>query len=267
MKTIIILILIGLAMNISLSAQDDISKSVWRSKEIKIDGIHNDWNIPLSFYNKIIGMKFDISNNSSHLFLFLMTNEPMKINKLINSGMLIQISSKEKGRKFSASINIPGVQFESEVNQKDPNEKKSSNEFLLLVSKYKLQLPGIKTKGFKTKNGDLPLFDNNGISIGIGADSIKNLCYEISLPLNELMVENLLQLNEILQLNIKVNALTIPGEDKKKRDEGISSNRTYAGMYGYVYRPTYMYGPAGSGEVNDIFKDNTYKLKFKLTGN
>jgi hypothetical protein len=268
-----ILSILIIYFSLHLQAQDDISKSEWQSNEIKIDGKYDDWKIPFKSFDKNIGMKFEISNNNSHLFIFLMTIDPMKMSKLINSGMQIQISSKEKGRKFSASINIPGVQFEDQLNQKNPqaeqkkpNEKSSINDFIVLVSKYKLQLPGIKTKGFKTKNGDLPLIDKNGISVGIAADSIQNLCYEISLPFKELLAENLFQFNEVVQLNIKVNALVIPGEDKKN-DEGISSNRTYAGMYGYVNNYRYMYGPSGAGEVNDMFRDNTSKFKFRLTHN
>ena len=56
-------------------------------------------------------------------------------------------------------------------------------------------------------------------------------------------------------------------EDKKNNDAAISSNRTYAGMYGYVNNYRYMYGPSGSREENDMFRENTFKFKFRLTGN
>jgi hypothetical protein len=265
MKTIKIALLLTLIFKLSLSAQDDISKSDWRSKEIRIDGSHKDWNIPFKYYDKTIEMTFDISNNSTHLFLFFMTNDPMKMNKIISAGWQIQLSTKEKSKKFSSVINIPGVQFESEVSQIDPNRKRTINDFIIMVNKYKLQLPGIKAKGFKTKNGDLPVIDKNGISIGIGADSVRNLCYEISIPLNELITDKLLKLTEILQLNVRINAMEVPGEEN--RDQGISNNRPYTGMEGYVHYPSYMYGNPGMEEVNDFFKANNYKLKFRLAGN
>jgi len=123
-------------------------------------------------------LTFDIVNDESHLYLFFMSNDPKEISKIVSSGWQIQLSSKEKNKKFSSVLSVPPVDFgEQQQALKGPDDKNTANEFKVLVSKYKLQLTGIVTKGFKTKNGELPLTQPDGINVGISSDSLLNLCY------------------------------------------------------------------------------------------
>jgi len=83
-------------------------------------------------------------------------------------------------------------------------------DFKNQISIYKMDLPSVKTKGFITNNGDIPLTNKDGINIGIGIDSAQKIVYEIAIPVKELMEEDKLQLNELISLDITVNALTKP---------------------------------------------------------
>ena len=272
MKIIIPGLYLILAINPGLQAQDNISKSDWKPTGLIIDGNNKDWNLAFNFYDKSTGLQFDISNNSSHIFLFFMTNDNMKMTKMINAGWQIQLSSNEKSKKFSATIIFPAVTILENENVIDQNsirsDIRSDMDFNSLINEYKLFLPGIKTKGFKTKNGDLQLIDTTGINIAIGSDSLNNLCYEISIPLNELIESNLIKLNELVQMNIKINPIKISAEDKKGNSEDLYGSRYYRQGTGSMNRS---YGQGiqnyGTPYVGDMLQYNNARQEFRLTGN
>ena len=266
MKFIIAGLCLILAINAGLQAQD-ISKSDWRSTGLIVDGNNTDWILPFNFYDKSTGLSFDISNNSSHIFLFFMTNDNMKMKKMINAGWQIQLSSNEKNKKFSATISFPAVAILETENVIDQNTIRSDMDLNSWINEYKLFFPGIKTKGFKTKNGDLQLIDTTGINIAIGTDSLKNLCYEISIPLNELLENNLINLNEVLQMNIKINPMKIH-EGEKKYNEDLYGSRNYGQGPGSIGRG-YNQGTQNyeTPYVGDMLQYNYAKQAFRLTGN
>ncbi len=122
--------------------------------------------------------------------------------KIMKAGWSIELSSSEKKRKFNASITFPKIE--------DPNINMRA-DFTNQVRYYKMDLAVIKTKGFLTNNGDIPLTNKDGINIGIGSENEQKIIYEIAIPIKELMEEDKLQLNELITLDVTVNALDKPG--------------------------------------------------------
>lgn len=254
-----------LAINSGLKGQDNISKSDWNSSRLNIDGNNKDWLLPFNFYDRSTGLKFDISNNSSSIYLFFMTNDNIKIMKMMNAGWQLQLSSNEKNKKFSSTIIFPAVPVLDKITGE--NTIQTDMDFNSLVNEYKMFLPGIKTKGFKTKNGELPLVDTAGINIAIGTDSLKNLCFEISIPLSELIDADLIRLNEVLQLNIRLNGMKIPAEEKNNNNDPYGSGNYGRGSssmsrgYGQGM-PNY-----GNPYTGDLLLYNNARQSFRLTGN
>lgn len=231
MEKIFISLLAFLAIALHSFAQSDVSNARWKSEEIIIDGNDNEWEKPLNFYDEKSGILYAICNDKNNLYLDFSVNDEMKMRKMMGSGWTIELSSKEKNKKFKASLIFPAIKMNGMRNMKnaDPMERISSEN--LMVKSYKLKLQSVATKGFKFCQSELPLSNKSGIDIGIGENSDQYLVYEIAIPLKELFDENSLHLNELMTLNITVNALSRPeGGSSYSGERSAGGGRQGGGM-------------------------------------
>lgn len=195
----------------SLPAQEDVSSAKWQSNKIIIDGNDTEWKQPFGLFDNKSGLVFTLTNDNKNIYLCFTDNEEMKAEKLMKAGWTLEFVSSEKKRKFDAFISFPKTN--------DPNINMRA-EFKNQVSLYKMDMPAVKTKGFLTNNGDVPLNNKEGINIGIGLDSAQKIVYEMAIPIKELMEEDKLQLNELITLDITVNALDKPRESGSDKGAG-----------------------------------------------
>ncbi len=209
-----------IALSFNSLAQSDVSKSRWNSKQITIDGNDREWAKPLNFYDDKTGLLFAISNDNKNLYFAFSCNNEFKMRKLMNTGWSVELSSKEKNRKFKATLSFPAVKMEG-IGQKRPGsefEKKvPGNPF---INGYQLQ--SVITKGFLSGQAQIKLHNRGGIDIAVGADSLQNLVYEIAIPVKELMSENLVQLNELITMSVTVNAMERPNGGGSQSGRGGS---------------------------------------------
>lgn len=199
------------ALTFSLTAQSDISRSRWKTAEIRIDGNDKEWVKPLNFYDNGSGLWYAISNDNQNLYLVFSVNDQMKMRKLMRSGWSVELSSKEKKKKFDAILRFPEVKMAGKGYQRESNEMENRAEGNLMIKDYRAQIPDILINGFKSGQTELKPSSRKGIQLGIGADSDQNLIYEIAIPLQELMPEDRIKLDELITLNVNVNAMTRPG--------------------------------------------------------
>lgn len=263
-------ILLGTALLsvLSLSAQEDVSSAKWQANKIIIDGNDNEWEKPFGLFDNKSGMVFTLTNDHKNIYLCFTDNEEMKAEKLMKAGWTLELSSSEKKRKFTASIAFPKVD--------DPNINMRS-EFKNQISIYKMDLPSVKTKGFLTNNGDIPLSNKDGINIGIGIDSAQKIVYEIAIPIKELMEEDKLQLNELINLDITVNALTKPaGSTSGTVEGGGSRGFGGGGRMGGMGGGRMGGGRRGGGSMerdnsasdrSGLYDKSGFKQKFRLVSN
>ena len=193
MKQISLTFLAFIALTFSLSAQSDVSRSRWKTQEISIDGNDKEWEKPLNFYDDHTGLMYAISNDHQNLYLVFSVNDAMKMMKLMRSGWSIELSSKEKKRKFVATLNFPEVQMAGKGYQRGNNEKENRAEGNLMIKAYQSMMPNISINGFRSGQTELKLNSRKDIQIGVGNDSEQNLIYEIAIPLKELFSFNHLQ--------------------------------------------------------------------------
>ena len=208
MKTVILAFLACLAF--ALQSQAQVSQSKWQSQELVADGNDQEWSKPLNFYDTNSGFMYAIRNNRNTIFLDINVTDPMKMRKAMNAGWSLELSSKAKNKKFKAMITFPATPMAGMKNRdsgEQPNRMQAENP---MISSYKLQIKEVPVHGFISNQNSVPLHANSGICIGIGQSSENSLVYEIAIPIGELMAENSIQLNELIQLNINVNALTRP---------------------------------------------------------
>ena len=211
-------------LSFNVLAQSDVSKARWKSKEIVIDGNDREWTKPLNFYDDKTGLLFAICNDNRFLYFAFTCNDEMKMRKIMSAGWSVELSSKEKNKKFNAILTFPAVKMAGMGKKRSDyqfEKKVAGNPF---IEAYRSQLQTITIKGFQTNQTELRLNDRNPsaerIDIAVGADSAQNIVYEIAIPLKELMIENSVQLNELITLNVAVNSLDRPSSGGGRSGRG-----------------------------------------------
>jgi uncharacterized membrane protein YgcG len=264
-----------LMLSINLAAQDDVSQAKWQTSKIITDGSNDEWNKPLNLYDGNTGLLFAITNDSKVLNICFTGNDERKISKLMKAGWSIELSSKEKKKKFSTSIVFPAVEMISAPGKNDDLIKSARPDFKNITAMYKLDLRGVKTSGFVNANGDIPLLNNDGINIGVGSDSTQAIIFELAIPFKELLPEDKLQFNEEMTLEVTVNALKKPAATGNENSAGRGS---YGGGGGRMGGGAGRMGGGrrgggGSGaersnsdaaERNLLFEKISFKQKFRL---
>jgi len=264
----------------SLFAQSDVSPSKWKPGEIVIDGVANEWYSPLNFYDDKTGLNYAICNDKQYLyFVFTCPNE-MKMRRIMSAGWAIQLISKEKNKKFKASLTFPGVKMAWIGDRRDANPAEQKITVNPIVSVYQAKISAVDAKGFQTNQGELRLNNRSGINIAIGADSLQHIVFEMAIPLRELYAQNRLQLNELITLNITVKAMERPSFNNGNNG-GVSPNGAIAGMGGGrggrggmgggMSRGGMSRGGSShensSGDRSGMFEQASFKQKFKLVQN
>lgn len=268
-----------LALTLSGWTQSDVSKARWKSKEIVVDGNDHEWIKPLNFYDDKSGLLFAICNDKANLYFAFTVNDEMKMRRLMSSGWSIEISSKEKERKFNATLNFPGVNMTG-MNRRsgDQFEKKVAGN--PLIDAYRLQLQSVAVKGFQSDQTSLQLNDHNGIDIAIGTGSTLFIVYEIAIPFSELMASHLTQLDELITLSISVNALARPaagsgdregrdgrggGRQSGMSDKGGGRSGGGRGGMGGGRQGGMSRSRGNSGDRSGLLEKISFKQKFTLT--
>jgi hypothetical protein len=280
-----------LAFSLHALAQSDVSKSRWKTKEIVVDGNVHEWTKPLNFYDDKSGLLFAICNDKSNVYFAFTVNDEMKMRKLMSAGWSIELSSKEKDRKFNATLTFPGIRVDG-MGKRPGSEFEKKMPGNPVIDSYRLQLQSIATKGFLSNQTEVKLNDRNGIDIAIGTDSTKFIDYEIAIPLKELMVDHSVQLDELITLSVSVNALSKPSgggertghEGRGSRSGGEMSDMSGGmegggmggrsgggrggmggGRSGGMSRGGGGYSEGGSGDRSGLFEKVSFKQKFTLT--
>ena len=269
-------LVIILLFTVSLSAQDGITSARWQPAGIVTDGNNNEWDKPLNLYDAESGLLFTVTNNSKTLYFCFTAKDGRKISKLMKAGWGIEISSKEKKKKFDAAITFPAIQMINSPG-KDPGIAQNERpDFKNDIDLYKLNLQTIKTTGFVSANGDIPLLTNDKINIGVGADSSQEIIFEIAIPFKELFPGNDAALKEALTLGVTVNALKRPAyqgnTDGRSSFGGGGGGRMGGGGGGRMGGGRRGGGGGGgtrsSGDLADrsqLFSKVSFKQKFRLT--
>ena len=253
--------------NLQISAQDGITTARWQSAKIVTDGNNNEWMKPFNLYDAESGLLFTMTNDSKALYLCFTAKDERKISKLMKAGWRIEISAKEKKKKFDAAIAFPAIQMINTPGKDQGIGQKESPDFRNDINLYKINLQAVKAEGFVSANGDIPLVTPDKINIGVGGDSTHQLTVELAIPLKELFPENNASLNEELTLAVTINALKRPAYHGDS-DAGDSFNGTGTGRMGGVGRM------GGGGRKNredmtdrsQLFSKVSFKQKFRLTG-
>ncbi len=236
MKNIILFLVLFSTLTIKVIAQSDALRSRMVGKEKVVDGNDNEWNKPLNFYDDKTGLMFAISNSRQNLYFIFTCKEEMKMRKMMSAGWVIELSSKEKDKKFKSKLTFPATKMTWPGDRRVAGTMERKIKGNPFFTSYMEQIPSVGTKGFQSGVNEVMLNDRNGIDIAIGADNDQHIVYEISIPLKELYPGNPVRLDELINMNVTVNALDRPssggGGDRGGRSGGGMSGMGMSGMGG-----------------------------------
>jgi len=202
---------------ISSQGQDYRSPAVWQD-EMTIDGSNAEWQHPFKLHNTSAGLSFSIANDSSYLYLSFETKEPLYVVKMLRAGWSFQLSSKERRRRFNATITFNPMYIELEPKH-DYVEKKGKKgpTFENWLDDYRLESNSYTTQGLKKdQRNALTLGDTTHNIIRVRLDyNEEKAVYEIAIPLKELMPSAQIEWNEQMKLKVSIDALDAPSEKGK----------------------------------------------------
>jgi hypothetical protein len=160
MKKISLVLIALIALFLNSRAQGDVSKARWSQKEILIDGNDKEWTKPLNFYDDKTGLLFAISNDNRNVYFAFSCSDELKMYKMMTSGWSLELSSKEKNKKFNTTITFPAIKTIGSMKRAGSQfEKKSDGN--PLIKAYKQQLQSVLTKGFISNQAELKLNNQN----------------------------------------------------------------------------------------------------------
>jgi hypothetical protein len=80
--------------------------SAWQNEPIVADGLDNDWNGNIRYFDSVAKLQYDARNDSSNLYLIIETADPSMIMKLMHGGLKVSLALKSKPGT-SAAITFP----------------------------------------------------------------------------------------------------------------------------------------------------------------
>ncbi|RZA04019.1 MAG: hypothetical protein EOP47_00445 [Sphingobacteriaceae bacterium] len=167
------------------------------STAVIIDGNNKEWGDSLAYYNSENKLNYVIANDKQNIYLVIKTNDLVKQNYILSSGVTFSIDTKGRSKKSAFTVTFP---------KSVPEEPRRSAP-TLAENKQKvgiLNFRKISVKGFKDINDEeisLPnIFD---IKVAVNFDSKGYMIYEEAIPL-ELFNAAELTKNE-WSYNIKLN--------------------------------------------------------------
>jgi len=207
----------GIFFIILSSCSPIIYTSSWQSKDFsKIT--QSEWNEPFRFHDENSSLQYNISNDSTKIYICIKTSDLNDQYKIIRSGMQIWIDTLNK-KKHQIGILFP-FPHDSQIANNSSNNKILKKSGLNKQKKqFQSETESIHLIGFKP-GIDSIISDKNayGISVTINWDSTNTLYYKATIPFKTFYKERILSsdIEKVLTFSTIVNPLPVPNNQDEK---------------------------------------------------
>jgi len=174
-------------------------KSIWAPATIKIDGKPDEWG-NFQADSKANRIFYTIANDNDNIYLAVMAEDIIAIDKIITGGITLNISADEKDFNSSASLKV-SITFPFITNREADNYATSWHSYIrykrnstpagldsvinLLNTKMDKLYKEIKITGVKEiPDSSLSVYNSNGVKAVSHFDPKARYCYEIAVPLS-----------------------------------------------------------------------------------
>lgn len=162
-----------------MGCNKDTVQSVWNNRQLQVDGLYADWGGDLR-YNEKSNIGFGVANDSTDLYLCLMSNDQQIIRQVMARGLELEVDIPKVKRhtfKIKYPVGIAGMNMSA---ARSGRKTGGSRDLLPAIenmqTEFRLFGPGREDERI------IPLRNNLGIDISVGR-SQRKLVYEIKLPL------------------------------------------------------------------------------------
>ena len=179
MQKIILFSVLSLCLFAWRANAQEVINSNWPKGNTVCDGQLDEWDNPLRFYQN--SLQYDITNDSSHIYIGLKALEQATSMKLMHGGLKIWFNTKGKKKETSSIALVRPLPTENSMPQFQPGDQPNKEKMdQLFVADKKV----IEVKGFSNlPDGTLAVDNSEGIRAAVGMDKDKHLVYEFAVPL------------------------------------------------------------------------------------
>lgn len=218
-KKIVVSILLRscLMLGACSSSREVASHARWQPAPVEVDGLANEWEIPLQYYSKGGKLGCAVSNDQENLYICIRSSDQDTRMKMIRSGMTVSIDTS--GKKINmCSVTYPLAKERMQHNREEMKAMMSNGTKVTdFPSRKQRILQDQKTmniSGFvSAQNGENPLKTPSGISVCMNLDSFDVFTYEAMIPFKTFYKEKLsaTDTSNVLTIYITVNGMGMPG--------------------------------------------------------
>jgi hypothetical protein len=189
-----------------LSSQAQLN-SRWVAQPVVADGISNDWNHELNFYDAKTKLLYAVANDSNNLYLCFQEPDQMNQMKIMRAGMTVRLTTKGKN-KNDVAITFP--QKSQEMVKRSESESGQRPDMNQVKEKFLLENTVMSVQGFTTPDGIIPIRNNNGLNVSINWDSTGRMNYEVAIPWKEFVKTDFPDgITNDVSMEVTINALQL----------------------------------------------------------
>jgi hypothetical protein len=195
---------ITLLLLLTCSASIFAAKNVLPFKtDVVVDGINNEWKMPLSNYDKTTCINYEVANDQKNLYFILRITDEATKKQIIQNGLEIWINKDGKkdtltgvtypviARKKTPTAGMPSQQGQNDAPPKIAStEKTTKNQTQDTAKVVFTPTKDLKLTRFLVSNGIQPI-KGCPVQISVAEDNSNCLIYELAIPFNTFYKESL----------------------------------------------------------------------------
>jgi hypothetical protein len=221
MKTRIVQQITVLSIILSLaSCSSSVYQAEWQQKAVITDGIPAEWSLPLRFSDVKSGLQYNMTNDTSNLYLCIRATETSMQMRMIMSGIEVWIDPSGKF-KHSTGIIFPITDREQrppriEENRTGKENRQIEMQKLYLEKSHLIQLSGF----FPLYNGKFPSAESKDVLAAINQDKLGFISCEYTIPFRTFYPDKItaLQKEPVFGVELVLPAARFPFERNEARD-------------------------------------------------
>ena len=230
MKKYKYIILFAFLVSVLGSCGPSLFESLWQEKPVTVDGIANEWSVPLRLYDYKSTLNYTFSNDEKNIYVCIRATVDQMQKKIFRSGIQLWIDTLGKKNK-TTGILFPLRKSGNESWNKLSGQRRdtlgigqksySSSTAYNMNEGFEIRISGIKSSA----DGLIPMKNGLGIEMHIRRDSSNCLFYEAAIPFAAFYKPLLTKAdsNKVFSVGIIINALP----------DGAQGGGGYAGAGGH----------------------------------
>ncbi len=79
----------------------------WQSSEVIVDGVPDEWEVPLKYFDKTSQLAYEFSNDRDAVYFAASTTDKTTIKQILTGGLKFEIDTNGKGKEYPFALTYP----------------------------------------------------------------------------------------------------------------------------------------------------------------